>query len=418
LEPFLLVRIIILVSLLGLSGFFSSSETALFSLNQFQTERIKQEKGKKGARLGNLLKRPRQLIISVLMGNELVNVAISITGTSILVHLYGDAGKYLAIAIVTGLVLVLGEIIPKSLALRNAEKYALKVSTPLTAFSTAIYPLRRSINFMVDGILRAMEKRLPETERHISEEEFLTLVNMGREEGVIHEEERELIEKVFDFGDATVAEVMTPRTDVFALDIEEEIPEVLSKVKNNIYSRVPVYEGSIDEIRGVVNIKELLYHVRMGRKDLRLSDLLQPPFQVPETKKVSELFEEFRKGMTQFAIVIDEYGGMSGLVTLEDLLEELVGEIMDEFDKEEHAFRPVGRQAYLVSAMMPIDDFNRQLGVDLQEQQVETVGGYVLHLFGRVPRKGEKVQSEGVLFTVEEVRGPRIMKLLVEVKGG
>ncbi len=417
-DPSLLIRIIILICLLVFSGFFSGSETALFSLSRVQTERIRREGGKKGERLWNLLRHPRRIIITLLMGNELVNVAISIIGTSILLHLYGDAGKYMAIAMVSSVVLVFGEVIPKSMAVRNSEKFALKVSTPLTGFSRAIYPVRRAIRALVDGLLRLIEKRMPKAEAPISEDEFRTLLDIGKKEGVILEEEKELIDKVFDFGDATVAEVMTPRTDVFALDINEKIPQVLSRIKENIYSRVPVYEGTIDEVRGVLNVKEFLYHARMGRKDLRLSDLVQPPFIVPETKKVSELIEEFRKGMTHLAVAIDEYGGVAGLVTLEDLLEELVGEIMDEYDKEERVFYPLGSQIYRVSAMMPLDEFNRMLGTDFDEQPMETVGGYVFHLFGRVPGKDERIESQGVSFAVEEMRGPRIMKLLVEKKGG
>lgn len=417
-DPSLLIRIIILICLLGFSAFFSASETAIFSLNRAQAERIKQEQGKKGARLWNLFSHPRRLIISILMGNELANVAISVTGTSILLHLYGDVGKYMAIAIITSVVLVFGEVIPKSLAVRNPEKFALGVSAPLTAFSTAIFPIRLVVRSFVDRLLNFIEKLLPQKEPLMSEEEFRTLLSIGEEEGVILEEEKELIDKVFHFGDVTVAEVMTPRTDIFALEINSEIPQALSEIKDHIYSRVPVYEKSIDDVRGVLNTKELLYHAHMGPKDLRLNDLIQPPFIVPQTKKVGELFEEFRKGTTQVAIVTDEYGGVAGLVTLEDLLEELVGEIMDEYDKEERVFYPVGRQIYRVSAMMALDDFNRRMGTPFQDSSMETVGGLVFHLFGRAPRNGEKVESQGVSFTVDEMRGSRIMKLLVEKKGG
>ncbi len=416
-DPFLLIRIIILACLLGLSGFFSGSETALFSLSKVQIERIKKERGKRGERLWNLIIHPRRLIISILMGNELVNVAISVIGASIMVHLYGDVGKYIAIAIFTSIVLVFGEVIPKSLAVRNAERFSLTISTPLSTFYTVILPVRRILRALVDWLLHIIERRMPEAESLISEDEFRTLLSIGKEEGVILEEEKELIEKVFDFGDATVSEVMTPRTDIFALEINEEIPAALHRIKEHIYSRLPVYEGTIDNIHGTINVKELLYYSRMGPKTLSLSDLVQPAFMVPQTKKISELFEEFRKGTTQFAIIVDEYGGVSGLVTLEDLLEELVGEIMDEYDKGEQQFHTVGRRIYQVSAMMPLDEFNRRLETDFQDDRVETLGGYVLHLFGRAPLKGEKIESQRVAFTVDEVRGPRIMKLLVEKKG-
>jgi putative hemolysin len=227
-----------------------------------------------------------------------------------------------------------------------------------------------------------------------------------------------LIQRVFEFGGHRVSEIMTPRTDIFALEVNEPLAAALPKIKDNRFSRIPVYEGTIDQIIGILYAKDLLAYSRHPELDVKLRDLLHPVFFVPESKWIDDLLREFQRNKVHVAIVVDEYGGVSGLVTMEDALEELVGEIVDEFDTEEVLCRQIDPQTYVVSARLPLDEFNAKLGVSIPRADADTIGGHVFHLFGKLPKRGESLSAHGLTFTIEHIKGTRILEIRVRREEG
>jgi len=414
LESSFLIRLLLIGILLAASGFFSSSEAALFSLNTVQVERLKEKGSTLGRLIARLLRRPTDLIITFLVGNELVNVALAVTATSLALLVYGEGGEYLAIPVTTALLLLFGEITPKSVAVRYPERVSLLVAWPLNVFAYGITPLRWGLRKLVDAVMGAHAERPISL---ITEDEFKTLVDVGEDEGIIDQEERNLIQRVFELGDQQVSQIMTPRTDIFALEVSEPLAAVLPKIKEARFSRVPVYEGSIDHIVGILYAKDLLTYSRHPDMEVKIADLLHPTFFVPESKRIDELLREFQRNKVHVAIVVDEYGGVSGLVTMEDALEELVGEIVDEFDTQEVLCRQVDAHTFLISAKLPLDEFNDKLGVAIPRGDFDTIGGYVFHLFGKLPQRGESIAAHGLTFTIEQIRGTRILEIRVRREG-
>lgn len=413
-ESALLIRLILLGILIILSAFFSGSEAALFSLNTAQVERLKEKHGLVGRIIATLLQRPTNLIITFLVGNEIVNIALAVTATSLALLVYGEGGEYIAIALATALLLLCGEVTPKSIAVRYPDRIALLVAWPIHLFAYLITPLRWALRKLVDAVMGARAERPISL---ISEAEFKTLVEISEDEGIIDQDERELIQRVFEFGDQRVSQIMTPRTDIFALEASAPLATVLPKVKEARFSRIPVYDGTIDQIIGVLYAKDLLPYSRHPELEMRLRDMLHPVYFVPESKRIDELLGEFQRNKVHMAVVVDEYGGVSGLVTMEDALEELVGEIVDEFDTEEVLCRQLDAQTFLVSARLGLDEFNDRLGVQIPKDNLDTIGGYVFHLFGKLPRRGESVTAHGLTFTIEQINGIRILEIRVHREG-
>lgn len=409
------IRFLLIILLLVLSAFFSGSEAALFSLSTVQVERLKERGGALGRLVTAMLQRPTNLIITFLVGNEVVHVALSVTTTSLALLMYGAGGEYVAIAATTVILLLVGEVTPKSIAVRYPERVSLLVAGPIQTFAYVIAPLQWGLRKLVDSV---MGERAERPLSLITADEFKTLVEIGEGEGIIDQEERELIQRVFEFGDQRVSQIMTPRTDIFALDISEPLSAVLPKVKEARFSRIPVYAETIDQIIGILYAKDLLPYSRRPELEVTLQDLLHPVFFVPESKRIDELLREFQRNKVHVAIVVDEYGGVSGLVTMEDALEELVGEIVDEFDTEETLCQQLDPQTFLVSARLPLDEFNAKLGVSLPRQDADTIGGHVFHLFGKLPKRGESVRAHGLTFTIEHIKGTRILEIRVRREGG
>jgi magnesium and cobalt exporter, CNNM family len=415
LESALLVRLLLIGFLLVCSAFFSGSEAALFSLNTVQIERLRERGGVIGRVIAALLQRPTSLIITFVVGNELVNVALAVTTTSLALVLYGEGGEFVAIVAATIMILLCGEVTPKSLAVRYPERIARLVAWPIQAFAYAITPLRWSLRKLVDAVMGAHPERPISL---ISAEELQTLVAISQDEGILDQRERHLIQRVFEFAGQRVYEIMTPRTDIFALEVNEGLGTALPKIKDNRFSRIPVYEGTIDQIIGILYAKDLLPYSRHPELEVKLRDLLHPVFFVPESKPIDDLLREFQRNKVHMAIVVDEYGGVSGLVTMEDALEELVGEIVDEFDTEEIRWRQVDAQTYVVSARLPLDEFNAIVGASIPREDADTIGGHVFHLFGKLPRRGESVSAHGLTFTIEHIKGTRILEIRVRREGG
>jgi CBS domain containing-hemolysin-like protein len=414
LESSVLARFLLIIILLICSAFFSGSEAALFSLHSVQVERLKERHGVLGRLILALLQRPTNLIITFLIGNEVVNVALAVTAASLTLILYGEGGEYIAIIFTTIILLIFGEVTPKSLAVRYPERVSMLVAWPVQVFAYLITPLRWILRKLVDALMGS------HTERPISlitEDEFKTLVEISEDEGIIDQAERNLIQRVFEFGGHRVSQIMTPRTDIFALELSETLITALSKIKENRFSRIPVYDGTIDQIIGILYAKDLLSYRRHPELDVRLRDLLHPVFFVPESKRTDELLREFQRNKVHMAIVVDEYGGVSGLVTMEDALEELVGDIVDEFDTEEVLCRQIDPRTFLVAARLPLDEFNAKLHVSIPRDDADTIGGHVFHLFGKLPKRGESVSAHGLTFTIEHIKATRILEIRVRREG-
>ncbi|RMF89425.1 MAG: HlyC/CorC family transporter [Methanobacteriota archaeon] len=408
------LKLALLGALLILSGFFSGSETALISLDKLRLRRLVEERHKNALILERLLKEPNRMLAAILIGNNLVNVAIAAVMTSISIEAFGSTGVGIATGVATLLILVFGEVVPKSFATKNAEKISLWAARPVQISVLLLSPVIWLFTLITDrilGITGVEKRRYP----FVSEEELRLLMDLGAEEGVIEEDEREMIHGVFEFGDTMVREIMTPRTDIKRIPVDMDFDEVLDFVIETGHSRIPVYEGTIDNIIGILYAKDLFACMK-NKKRFNLKRIIRPAFFVPETKKLDDLFREMQAKKVQMAIVLDEYGGTSGLVTLEDLLEEIVGEITDEYDTEEHPVRIVNEETIVVDARMPIEEVGELLEVELAKNGQESIGGLVFSLFDRIPKEKDTIGMEGLTFTVEEMRGKRISKVRIQKK--
>lgn len=328
-----LLYLIGLFLLLSLSAFFSSSETALFSLSRLRLQRLSETEPEWGGRLFKLLERPTRTIITILIGNELVNVTASVTMTSLVLHFWGPETAWLSVVLMLPLILIFGELTPKMAAFAYAEEVSRVVARPLMFFSWLITPVRTAIKRVVDLCLRALGVPAALGPSGISEEEFKVILDVGRQEGIVEPNEHKMIERVLAFSEVRVRQVMTPRSDMFCLDVSLSFGEAVRRVKGAAFSRIPVYQETVDRIVGILHVKDLLQAKAEGSPPPTLSSVLQPSFFVPETKRIDTLLKEFQRRRRHMAIVVNEYGSTAGLVTLEDLLEELVGEIVDEFDQ-------------------------------------------------------------------------------------
>ncbi|MCH7922759.1 MAG: HlyC/CorC family transporter [Nitrospinae bacterium] len=400
---------------LVLSAFFSSSETALFSLSPLRVQKYKSAPVKSLRAIARLLEAPRQLIVTLLIGNELVNVSVSILVAAVALSIFGPVGKFYAIAVSILLLLLFGEVVPKTYAVHRPESHARLVARPLMAFRWLITPVRVVLVGLVNRITPLAGSKAKARKARLTEEEFKTLVEVGHAEGVLDAEEKELIHSVVEFGDTRVSEVMTPRTDMTCIAEEATFEDVLALVRRSIFSRLPVYRGRLDNIVGVLYVKDLLKVTRRGDRDSwRLRDALSPVYFVPQTKLVSEVLQEFQAEKVHMAIVADENGGVAGLVTMEDILEELFGEIADELDTAVKLISLVGREQWRVSGKAPLDELSAVTEVSLPEDEFDTVGGFVLHLFGRPPKPSETIVYENLTFTVEKTAGLRILEVQVK----
>ncbi|MBW8058196.1 MAG: hemolysin family protein [candidate division NC10 bacterium] len=322
-----------LLFLLALSAFFSASETALFSLSRLRLQRLSQTEPERGGRVLKLLERPTRTIVTILIGNELVNVTASVTMTSLVLYLWGPQMTWLAVLFMLPLILIFGELTPKTAAFAYAERVSSLVARPLTLFSLLITPLRAVIRRVVDLCLRALGVPTALGPSGISEEDFKVILDVGRQEGVVEPTEHKMIERVLAFAEVRVRQVMTSRNDIFCLDVNLTFDETIEQVKTAAFSRIPVYHETVDRIVGILHAKDLLQVKAEGSPPPTLSPLLHPPFFIPETTRIDTLLKEFQRRRQHMAIVVNEYGATAGVVTLEDLLEELVGEIIDEFDQ-------------------------------------------------------------------------------------
>ncbi|MDE1044840.1 MAG: hemolysin family protein [Nitrospinaceae bacterium] len=400
--------------LLLCSAFFSACEVAYFSLNSLQLNEMSEKKGHLGRIVNSLLEKPRELLITIYIGNEFVNIAISVVVTSIAINVFGNLGVGIAIGVGTLLLLVFGDIIPKSISLKFSQPYALFSAYPLTIFAKIVQPAQKLFSIWTEKIIGFMGI-LPHglKESPITDEEFRAMVQVGEGEGVIDSDERELIQNVIEFGETTVDEIMTPKIDMFTVGIEDSLDDILPRIIENFYSRVPVYGEDEEGILGILYTKDLTRLKHLPREKVSLKSILHDTISVPQSKKIKEMLEEFRRMKRHMAIVLDEYGSVCGLVTLEDILEELVGEIDSEMRQEELPLKRLNENHYRIVGAYSLAEFNESFQSDLPENDYDTVGGYVFGLFGRIPRSGESTTVDRFKFRVEKMKGSRILSLFI-----
>ena len=410
-----LTELLLLIFLLMLSGFFSSAETALTTANRIRI-RTQAEHGDKNARiLLKILDQPDKMLSVILVGNNIVNLYASSLATTFTIHVVGSRAVGIATGILTLLVLVFGEITPKTVATHSADTMALKIAPVIRFLMIVLTPLVIIVNALAGAVMKLLRTDRENTKETLTEEELRTIVQVGHEEGVIEKEEQQMIDNVFDFGDTIARDVMIPRIDMTWIPEDADYDTVLSTFREDKYTRMPVCRDSADTVVGIINVKDLL--LRDPGKPFRIADCMREPLFTHERKKTSELMREMRKNYTNIAIVLDDYGVTAGMVTMEDLLEEIVGEIRDEYDTdEEKSIRRTGDGEYAVEGDVRIQELNETLGLDLSSEENETVGGLVVELLDHLPETGESVAMGNVRFTVREMDKNRIGKLSVLVR--
>ncbi len=403
------IKLIGLAILLCFSAFFSGSETALFSLNRLKVRQMAASRSSSKGLVAKMLSNPHRLLATILFGNMLVNVASSSLGENITSYLFsGGTALFVAVLAVTLLILFFGEIMPKIIAVEWPVQIAPLVVVPLNIFSTIISPARRALRWITDLFVGPMPHK-PIPAQGATEEELKTALDIGYSEGEVHRLERDLIEKVISFGDKRVEQVMTPRMRMVSIGVNTPIDRALRFFKRKGYSRVPVCEGNEDTIVGLLHIKDFL----LQPKGESLRDYLRPVYFIPETKKIDDLFREFQSKRQHFAVVIDEYGVVCGVITMDDLLEEIVGKIADKKREAWAAYKKVSRDRIVVEAAMELEDFNQQMRTSLRDDQAQSIGGYVINQLGRIPKVKEKVRIGDLEFEALEVEPRRIVRMQV-----
>jgi len=412
----LVVKLLSLIVFVACSALFTGAEAAYFSLGRARLKHVAAQ-GAEGGGVKPLIERPHELLVTLLVGITVINIAAAALAALIADQLFGQRYALVIQVLVTILILTtFGEVLPMTLAVKYPERFLALVHRPVGWLAILMTPVRALL-----GGLSALSVRLIGSERsgepELSEEELRTLVDVGASEGVVEREEREMIHKVFELEDTLVRSIMVPRPDMFCLDVATPVDRILPALREHLHSRVPVFEGEIDVIVGILYTKDLLPYVREGLPpDFDLRARLHPPYFVPESKRADALLQEFQAKKLHMAIVVDEYGGTSGLVSLEDLLEELVGEIADEFDEPERLIQRVDATTFRVAGKLSIDDLNAATGLHVSSEAYDTVGGWVLDLFGRVPRRAERAETPELSVTVEKVERTRIVEVLVSLK--
>jgi CBS domain containing-hemolysin-like protein len=399
--------------LLLLSGFFSSSEAALFSLTELHRHKMKMDRYPFGDFVGRLLENPRRLLITIVVGNEAVNIGISILAASFFIGLLGVTGQWVAMIFTSVLVLVAGEAIPKTFGVTYPMQISSAVSPVLTAFSRLEYPLVAGLEKVSDFILRRYVRSDLHGADPVMEDEFKTLIDVGSREGVVEEAQKELINRIFELGDKPVTDIMVPRVDMFCLPANMPMTEVIAQVVKERHERVPVYEGDRDDIIGIIFARDLLHAVLQETRIGSIEKLLKRPYFVPENKTINGLLHDFRENHMQIAIVVDEYGGVSGLVSLEDIMEHLFEEELGDGVNLENGCERIDENTIIVPGKMSMEQFNFIAQAQLPLDEFDTIGGFVLHLFGKLPVKGEAIDFAGYEFIVESVGKARILKIKV-----
>jgi CBS domain containing-hemolysin-like protein len=407
------LELIIIVLLIAAVAILGASEVSITRTNRVRAYRFAEEKRRGSASLVKIAEDPAAYLNVVLLLTLLATIGGTTIATSFAVRHFGGAGEVIATAAMTILLFVLAEVTPKTYAIQHTDYVALLLAPLILALGRVAGPLAAGLVRLANIIIPG--KGLPQGP-FITEHEILALAEVASEEEQIEEEEKELIHSIFEFGDTIVREVMVPRPDIIAIEGDKTLRDVQALVLQYGYSRIPVFQDDLDNVVGIVFAKDVLKALHQGKLDMPLSDIVRPAHFVPESKKVADLLREMQRQKFHIALVTDEYGSVSGLVTLEDLLEELVGEITDEYDREEPNVVDLGNGVYRVDGRVAIDEVNELLDANLPDEEWDTVGGLMLGLLGSIPEQGQEVSFQNLVFTAEKLNGRRIAKVLITRK--
>jgi CBS domain containing-hemolysin-like protein len=401
---------ILIVVLLGLSAFFSSSEIAMFSLAKHRIDALASEGDPRAQVVQSLTSNPHRLLVTILVGNNIVNIAMSAIATGLFATFLTRGQSVLAATFgITTLVLLFGEIAPKSYAVENAESWSLRIARPLQYSEYILLPFVILFDYLARVINRLTGGQAAIEESYVTRDEIQNMIQTGEREGVIEEDEREMLQRIFRFNNTIAKEVMTPRLDVTAVSKSATLDEAIETCIQADHERVPVYDGNLDNVIGLVNIRDLVREQYYGESGGDLTDVVKPTLHVPESKNVDELLQEMQSERMQMVVVIDEFGTTEGLVTMEDMIEEIVGDILE--GDEEVPFEFVDEDEALVRGEVNIDEVNEVLGLELPEgEEFETLAGFIFNRVGRLVEEGEEIDYDGMTIRIEQVDNTRIMR--------
>lgn len=420
----LILQFIVIVVLTGINAFFSSAEMAIVSINRNKLKILVEEGNKKAIMLENLMKEPSKFLSTIQVGITLAGFfasASAATGLSqyLSIHLSklkvpysGQISMILITFVLSYITLVFGELIPKRIALRSSEKTALASVGIIVMVSKIFSPFVKFLTFSTNVILTVLKMKEDNIEEKVSKEELRSLVEVGREHGIINEVEKEMIENIIEFDEKVAREIMIPRTKVFLIDKNISVDELFEKKEVEVYSRIPVYEDEADNIVGILFMKDLMIEAyRKGFQNVKLTEIMQEAYFVPETKNVNELFNEMQAEKKHIAILIDEYGGFSGIVTLEDLIEEVMGNIADEFDADDSSIKKLAVNKYLINGELSLNDLNDYFHIELESKHYDTLSGLLIEHMGYIPEDDEDIEPiiiDGISFKPKRVKDKKI----------
>ena len=406
------IQITILVALLFFSAFFSMSETALMSMSKIRLRHLVENHVKHAKLTQDLLDHPNQLLGTILVGNNLVNIAASAIATSIAIYFWNNKGVGIATFLMTLLILIFGEITPKNIAIDYTEEIVLFIAPIMNVFVKIFSPVVWVLTNFTNGLLHLFGLNKQEKKPLITEEELKTIVEVSSQEGVLESDEKEIIDNIFEYSDMRVKDIMIQRMDIVAVDVSATYEEVVEAFGEKQFSRIPVYEDTIDNIVGVLYAKDLFFIPVEKIKQFDIKKYMREPFYTYEFIKISDFFRRMQGDRIHIAIVLDEYGGVAGIITMEDIIESILGDINDEYDpQDEEDIVCIKEGEYLVNGSVRLEDLNEEIGTHFESEDFESIGGFILGILGRIPRTGEIINYESIRFVIEKVDKSRIMKI-------
>ncbi len=405
------MQIIVLVVLIILSALFSGIETALVSINQIKARSLQKQKKKGSEALFRLKQNPHKLIITILIGNNLVNIGAASFATVVFTDLFGSSGVGIATGVMTFLILVFGEITPKTFASQNAERVSLLVARPIEILSTILTPFVKIFGAIAKFTTKVLGSKKEDV---VSEEELRTIVTLGRKEGILAKESARIMENVLEFEGTLVTEIMTPDANIVMIDGNKKLKQVIDHIIKTPYSRYPVFAKDKDDIVGILDVDDVLKYLKNKKLDTKVKNIVRKPYFVPKSKEVDDLLAELSFKKTPMAIVVDEYGHVDGLVTLEDILEEIVGDIFDKSQKKKSIYiKKVNDKVTRVDGRAPIEEVNKALKMGIVERRFDTIAGFIEHKIQRIPKKGETLKFKGSIIEIDKVSDQGIKSIKI-----
>lgn len=426
----ILPEILLLILLISINAFFAAAEMAIVSSNKNKIDMLAEEGNLKARLLRKLLKEPSKFLATIQVAITLsgflasASAATSITKyfTPFLIRFNIPYAEEISVVLITLVLsyfsLVFGELVPKRMALNNSENVSLFVVKPLIYTSKIFLPFVKLLSASTNAVIKLFGVEIDDLEDKVSEEEIKSLIDAGQENGIINDSEREMLDGIFEFDDKLAKEVMTPRTEVFMINIDTPVKKIMNEVLNEKYTRIPIYENDIDNIIGILYIKDLFIKCnKEGIDKINIRDILRPAYFVPETKSTDQLFKELKNTKNHMAILIDEYGGFSGIVTIEDLIEEVMGNIFDEYDENVPDIKKVDDNTYVVNGLLSIDEVNDILDLNLESDKSDTIGGFLVNLLGCIPNDDQdsSIEYKNLIFKIDKVSEKRIERLSISI---